>query len=51
MGQEKLCEKDFSSVIVFSFSEPGAMGPHNMTFYTRSLHCILAMTDICSIRI
>ena len=36
MGQEKLCEKDFNSVIVFSFSEPGAMGPHNMTFYTRN---------------
>lgn len=32
----KLVKEVFDDVIVFSVSEPGAMGPNNMTFYTKA---------------
>lgn len=33
---KKLKKEYFDDVIVFSFSEPGAMGPNNMRFYKRN---------------
>ena len=36
MTNEKLLNKDFEDVVIFFFSEPGAMGPNNMKFYKRN---------------
>lgn len=36
MTNEKLLNKDFDDVIIFFFSELGAMGPNNMKFYKRN---------------
>ena len=33
---KELNEKMFEDIIIFSFSEPGAMGPNDMTFYKKN---------------
>ena len=34
--KEVISKEDFEDVVIFSVSEPGAMGPNDMTFYKKT---------------